>query len=79
MAENHTVKAFDEDISKLRGLIAEMGGLAEVAIADAIDALVNRDEAKAKLVVASDAKLDALEAEVDQLAIRVADRHDVAE
>ncbi|MBP6380111.1 MAG: phosphate signaling complex protein PhoU [Sphingorhabdus sp.] len=71
MAENHTVKAFDEDISKLRGLIAEMGGLAEVAIADAIDALVNRDEAKAKLVVASDAKLDALEAEVDQLAIRI--------
>ena len=39
MAENHTVKAFDEDISKLRGLIAEMGGLAEVAIADAVDAL----------------------------------------
>lgn len=71
MAENHTVKAFDEDISKLRGLIAEMGGLAEVAIADAIEALVNRDEAKAKLVVASDAKLDALEAEVDQLAIRI--------
>jgi phosphate transport system protein len=71
MAENHTVKAFDDDISKLRGLIAEMGGLAEVAIADAIDALVNRDEAKAKLVVASDAKLDALEAEVDQLAIRI--------
>lgn len=71
MAENHTVKAFDEDISKLRGLIAEMGGLAEVAIADAIDALVNRDGAKAKLVVASDAKLDALEAEVDQLAIRI--------
>ncbi|MGC1470861.1 MAG: phosphate signaling complex protein PhoU [Sphingorhabdus sp.] len=71
MAENHTVKAFDVDISKLRGLIAEMGGLAEVAIADAIDALVNRDEAKAKLVVASDAKLDALEAEVDQLAIRI--------
>lgn len=71
MAENHTVKAFDEDISRLRGLIAEMGGLAEVAIADAIDALVNRDETKAQLVVASDAKLDALEAEVDQLAIRI--------
>src|SRR3546814_5979011 len=25
----HTVKAFDEDIGELRGLIAEMGGLAE--------------------------------------------------
>ena len=28
----HTVKAFDADITRLRGLIAEMGGLAEVAL-----------------------------------------------
>ena len=33
MAQEHTVKAFDEDITKLRGLIAEMGGLAEVSLA----------------------------------------------
>jgi phosphate transport system protein len=70
MAE-HTVKAFDSEITQLRGLIAEMGGLAEVAIADAIDALINHDEEKAKLVVAGDAKIDALEAEVDRLAVRV--------
>lgn len=70
MAE-HTVKAFDTEIGQLRGLIAEMGGLAEVAIRDAIDALTRHDEAKAKLVVAADAKLDALEAEVDRLAVRV--------
>jgi phosphate transport system protein len=70
MAE-HTVKAFDTEIGKLRGLIAEMGGLAEVAIVDAIDALVNHDIAKAKMVVASDAKLDALEAEVDRLAVQI--------
>jgi len=42
MAE-HTVKAFDEDITRLRGLIAEMGGLAEVAIAESLDALVRGD------------------------------------
>ena len=40
----HTVKAFDEDITRLRGLIAEMGGLAEVAIAEAMQALVSGDE-----------------------------------
>jgi phosphate transport system protein len=67
----HTVKAFDSEIGQLRGLIAEMGGLAEVAIADAIDSLINHDEAKAKLVVAGDARIDALEAEVDRLAVRV--------
>ncbi len=67
----HTVKAFDNDIGKLRGLIAEMGGLAEVAIADAIDALISHDEEKAKAVVLGDAKLDALEAEVDRLAVQI--------
>jgi phosphate transport system protein len=70
MAE-HTVKAFDSEISQLRGLIAEMGGLAEVAIRDAVDALARHDEEKAKQIVADDARLDALEAEVDRLAVRV--------
>ena len=70
MAE-HTVKAFDTEIGQLRGLIAEMGGLAEVAIADAIAALIQRDSDKAKLVIQSDARLDALEAEVDQLAVKI--------
>ena len=71
MAENHTVKAFDNEITQLRGLIAEMGGLAETSIARAIEALVRHDEDLAAKVVASDAKLDALEAEVDQLAVRI--------
>jgi phosphate transport system protein len=70
MAE-HTVKAFDTEIGQLRGLIAEMGGLAEVAIRDAVEALSRHDEAKANLVVEADAKLDALEAEVDRLAVRI--------
>ena len=70
MAE-HTVKAFDTEIGQLRGYIAEMGGLAEVAIRDAIDALEQHDDEKAQKVVAADAKLDALEAEVDRLAVRV--------
>lgn len=70
MAE-HTVKAFDEDITRLRGLIAEMGGLAEVAIAEALDALVRGDEELADKVVARDKRLDALETEVDKLAVRI--------
>ena len=67
---DHTVKSFDSEISQLRGLIAEMGGLAEVAIRDAIDALVRHDDELARQVVAADARLDALEAEVDRLAVR---------
>ena len=70
MAE-HTVKAFDEDITRLRGLIGEMGGLAEVAIQEALDALVRGDEELAAKVVERDKKLDDLEMQVDKLAVRL--------
>jgi phosphate transport system protein len=69
MAE-HTVKAFDEDITRLRGLIAEMGGLAEVSIQEALEALVTGDEELARKVVVRDKKMDELEMEVDSMAIR---------
>lgn len=68
---DHTVKAFDEDITRLRGLIAEMGGLAEVAVHEAIDAMVRGDKKLGDEVVARDKKLDALETEVDKLAVRI--------
>jgi phosphate transport system protein len=67
----HTVKAFDEEITRLRGLIAEMGGLTEVAIQEALDALVRGDTGLAEKVVARDERLDALETEVDKLAVRI--------
>lgn len=70
MAE-HTVKAFDEDITRLRGLITEMGGLAEVAIQESLDAMVRGDEDLARKVVERDKKIDSLEAEVDKLAVRI--------
>jgi phosphate transport system protein len=68
---DHTVKAFDEDITRLRGLIAEMGGLAEVAIQEALDAMVRGDEELGDRVVARDKKIDAIETEVDKLAVRI--------
>jgi len=70
MAE-HTVKAFDEDITRLRGLIAEMGGLAEVALQDALEAMARGDESLGDKVVSGDKKIDALESEVDKLAVRI--------
>jgi phosphate transport system protein len=67
----HTVKSFDDDISQLRGLIAQMGGLAEVGIQGAMTALVRHDSASAQKVVEDDRKIDALEAEVDRLAVKI--------
>lgn len=67
----HTVKAFDEDIGKLRGLISEMGGRAEAAINGAIDSLVKRDNISAREIVRGDTKIDELEVEIERLAVRV--------
>ncbi len=71
MASEHTVKAFDEDITRLRGLIAEMGGLAEVSISESMDALVKGNRELAKSVAERDRKIDSLEAEIDKLAVRI--------
>jgi phosphate transport system protein len=70
MPDQHTVKAFDEDIDKLRGLISEMGGRVETALEDAMTALVEQDVKKAKKVVLNDERIDALEAEVEKLVIQ---------
>jgi phosphate transport system protein len=67
----HTVKAFDDDLDQLRGLIAEMGGLAENAIAESMRALVQRDTEGALRVVRDDRKLDSLEAEVERRAVQL--------
>ena len=67
----HTVKAFDEDITRLRGLIAEMGGLAEVSVNEAMDALVRGNQDLARAVIQRDKRIDGFEMEVDRLAIRI--------
>ena len=68
---DHTIKAFDEEIGQLRGLIAQMGGLAEHAIAAAMEALRRHDLEGARAIVAGDRKIDALEMEVEALAVRI--------
>ncbi len=67
----HTVKAFDDDLGQLRGLVSEMGGRAEAAIADAMEALAKRDLDAAARVVEDDKKIDLLEAEVERQVVRL--------
>ncbi|MDT0575168.1 phosphate signaling complex protein PhoU [Croceicoccus sp. F390] len=67
----HTVRAFEDDITRLRGLIAEMGGLSEVSVQEALDAMVNGNEQLAEQVIERDKRIDALEMEVDRLAVRI--------
>lgn len=70
MAE-HTIKAFDDEIDRLRGLIAEMGGRAEAGIENAMLALQRQDKDLAAEVVADDKRIDALEAEVEKLVVQI--------
>ncbi|MBU0554461.1 MAG: phosphate signaling complex protein PhoU [Alphaproteobacteria bacterium] len=66
----HTVKAFDDDINALRALIAEMGGLTEDAIDNAMKALTTRNVTLAKSVVAGDARIDELDAHIERLVVQ---------
>ena len=69
--QEHTVKAFDQDIGQLRGLISQMGGLAESAIADAMIALQRGDATLAERIATDDKRIDAMEAEVERTAVRI--------
>ncbi len=67
----HTIKAFDEDLDRLRALISQMGGLAEHAIRESMRCLVQRDLDGALKIVENDKKLDALELETERRAIQL--------
>jgi phosphate transport system protein len=65
----HTIKAFDADLQDLGRMIAEMGGLAERQIGDALDALNRHDTDLAGNIIATDARIDALQREIEDKAI----------
>jgi phosphate transport system protein len=70
-SQEHTVKAFDQDIGQLRGLISQMGGLAERAIAQSMVALQRGDTDFANDIRLDDKKIDVLETEVERTAVRI--------
>jgi phosphate transport system protein len=69
VSTEHTHKAFDADLQELSRMIAEMGGLAEREIGDAIDALNRRDAVLSRSIIAEDAKIDLLQREIEEKAI----------
>ena len=71
MASEHIVKVYDQELDQLNNAIARMGGLAELQLADAIEAVNRRDIEHAAQIVEADAKVDALEQEVQNQVIRL--------
>jgi phosphate transport system protein len=67
----HIVRSYEDQLRKLRDMVARMGGLAERQVNDATQALVRRDAALAAEVVARDGALDQLEREIEAFCIRL--------
>ena len=71
MDSEHIVKSYDEELSQLDNLIAEMGGLCEVQLSQAVRAMVNRDVDLASNVIEHDKKIDEMEHQVDSQAVNL--------
>ncbi len=71
MVGEHIIKSYDEELGRLSKMIVEMGGLAESQLAAAIEAVIKRDSDLAVRVIEGDAKVDQLERDCDNLAIRL--------
>ncbi|SLN36946.1 phosphate signaling complex protein PhoU [Oceanibacterium hippocampi] len=69
--KGHIVKSFDTDLTEISNLVMRMGGLAEAQLAMAIDSLVKRDSELAQQTVQGDGKVDELEREIDNMAVRM--------
>src|SRR6202789_1716259 len=67
--QQHTLRAYDEELEGLTAELSRMGGLAEVEVSDAVRAIARRDVALAQAVIGHDARLDEIEAEIERRAI----------
>ena len=65
----HTVRAYDKELDELGRGIAEMGGIAEKMVVDAMDALIGVDLALAQQVIGTDPRLDAIQRDIEEQAV----------
>lgn len=65
------MRHFHEELEQLKAKLVSMSGLAEEMVRLAVDALLERDEAKAAEVIQRDNAIDELEVEVDTAAIEL--------
>src|SRR5258706_6688012 len=80
MAElEHTITAFGSELQALSRRIAEMGGLVERQVLEAIEALSKGDQERGRRVVAADTTIDHMQREIDEAVVTLIARlHPVA-
>jgi phosphate transport system protein len=68
---DHILKRFDEDLEKLNATLNEMGGLTESQFAKALEAVREGDTSIAEQVIATDSRVDELDAQVQQQTVQL--------
>jgi phosphate transport system protein len=74
----HTNRQYEEELRGLRADLLKMGGLVERQIADAVEALVERDIAKARQTIDRDTEVNRMDVESDERSIRLLALHQPA-
>ena len=70
-ALGHTAKIFDAELQALSVRIAEMGGLVERQVVEAIGALTNRDQERGQQVVVTDAIIDVMQRAIEENVVEI--------
>ena len=68
---DHTVRAFSEQLESLSSGVAQMGGLAEAQLADAVEAIARRDTKLAEGAIAGDPRIDELQQQIEAQALKL--------
>jgi len=71
MNTQHIVSSFNDDLNRLESLLLEMGGLVEKQLLEATQALRKEDRVRAKKVLKGDKRINKLEAELNENAIKI--------
>ena len=71
MPEAHTVTAFDDELREIARHVAEIGGMAEQMVDQAMTSLKRSDTERAGVVIEEDARIDRLQRDVEEKAILV--------
>lgn len=66
-----SLRHFHEELEMLKSRLVAMSGIAEEQVRGAVEALLERDEAKARAVIEKDGMVDELELAIDDLAINL--------
>ena len=67
----HLVRSYEQELTQLRGLVTQMGGIVESQVSLATKAVLERDAYAATQAVEADPRVDDLEREIEQIVIRL--------